>query len=449
MKKSTLLFVLSFFFILNLTYMPTEAQEKPIEQKKAEEEAAIAEARKRKAEAERDEAKAKKDAAALNDPVSDKDRVLLEKEKAVAEKERILANREIYKGPEVTIKDGKITSAGDFIETRVLARKTLRQAFEKIVTQMKVKDKFKKATFVIYNQSDFPAMELYASMMDQLDLLKLQIEKANQNGINAIDKPNDYKTDDFTMGDPLLAGYAASGILRTAADIVSLFKTSTDYKTTDIAFDATTIAGALKNAGDDDWSIFDPATYPVNTIKRSGATSDFLQKLNEIEQAAIAAASTYTKLESKIKGINDVITAEKLKNPKDEAKIKRLEKHVVLLTPVLNNIKTLQNSFDQLQTTLSTVDATTKLSPQAVLLKSERLMSKLNQDKVYVIKMTASSKGTNKVTENIWRSSTIEFSGGTELNVLIYASNGEIIYSDFVTEYTQFMPSDKIKPNNK
>lgn len=437
------LIFINLLFVLFMS-TPSNAQEKTPEEKELERQAAIAESQKKIAEAKLAATKADKEAASLNDPISQKDEALRDKEIAVAEKEAALARRELFKGPEIAGNTGKITSTGDFVESRILALNMLSNSMTTLVTNMNNRDPFKNKiiTLVVYNQADMPSIELYASMLDGLKSMSQAFGRANKATADAIAKPNPYDKEGFAMGDPLLLGYAASGILRTAADIVSLFRTTTEFKNFDMTIDDVTLVAALKKSlttNNLSWKVFHPALYPVNTIKSNGATSGLMDVINTLQTQSTLANTRIGEVEAKIASIK--ILMEKETNAQRKA---RMQKHIDLFAPFAAELKSLNSSFAQLQTILTTVDTTTKVTAQGLLLRAERLFKKLNEDNVYTLKLTMQSKGSNKITENLWRNASIKHAAGVELSSMVFNGEGEIVFADVMSKYTPYTDSGNI-----
>lgn len=418
------------------------------EEKEFDKQAAIAQSKKLIAEATLAEAKAKKEAAALNDPISISDKEQAENEKAIAtaQKEAALAKRELFKGPEIAGNTGKISSTGDFIESRILAQQTLSQALSQFAVALNSAISTVD-TLVIYNPADFVAMESYASMLDGLKAMDRAYSRTDNASRNALDKPMVFAAQARSLAtDPMLIGFAAAGIVRTAADIVSLFRTTSVYTNTDITVDELTIAASLKAAiirNKFTWKVFYPALYPVNTIKPlAAAASDFTDALNAIQALSQQADSRIAELEAEIERLKTVLAAET-----DASKKVVIQKRIDSLAPLVTELRFLNTSFTQLQTTLSATDPALKITGQALLLRAERITEKLNAPNVYVVKISAVSKGSNIVSENLWRNASIKHSGGTELNALVFAADGELVFSDTRYSYIPYKAPGEIEKN--
>ena len=423
----------------------SNAQDKPKSQEEIEleKQATIAKLKYDIALAEFNAQKAKKEAEDLKAPLDEKQQAELDKAIAEANKASVQAKREMYKGPDVTAPSGKITSDGTFIESRMLSQKTLANTMATLAKNIKADTNFKnieKVTFVIHNPSDVLGLELYATLKDQAEGMKKAYTSSNKNLKSLVDKQMDFTVQLGTLGgaDPLLAGYVASGILRTAADLVSLFKTTRDFKNFDLTIDDTNLTAVFKkNIGKA--KVYHPAVFPVNTIASAG-NSIFVDIMSNIQKLSVEGDGIIEKADKRLKTLNEEYGKEK-----DPAVNKRRKTFIDSFEPVIAELKSLKSAFNQLQTMLSTADATTKVTAQAAVMRAERLFTLLSADTTFTIKFSVTSKGSNKVSDNLWRSARIEHSAGTELNCLIFSRTGEIVFAESIVSYQQYLGSKQIK----
>lgn len=373
------------------------------------------------------------------------------KEIATAHKGAVEAGRAAVAGPEVTPPTGDITSSDGkvFIETCVLAQKTLKNALTAFIEKFAQTEMAggKPVTFVMHHASNFSSIELYHSLLRQVDIMEEALRRVNQATEAMFHKRTEVVTERIATApfaaDPLLPGFAIAGALRTAADIVSLFKTSTDYKIFDLTTDEAAIVAALKYAIQEkrlDWKVFYPAVYPVNIVKRRNADdSALLLKLSDVRTESDAAAKWMEMLNAKI----TELTSLQMMTPDDNAK-KEYQEKIDEYNTALSPLKGIYNAFNQLQMYLVTENAATKGTPLAALLHAEQLLEMLNKENVYVLKVSAVSKGTNKITKSLWRSARIYFTAGTELNCLVFAPDGEVVFTDVRYQYTPYTRPDDI-----
>jgi hypothetical protein len=263
---------------------------------------------------------------------------------------------------------------------------------------------------------------------------------SNKAAKDLLDKKPNFSSPPVTLGDPLIAGYAVSGILRTAADIASLFKTNNDFKNADISVDETDLVASFKISIPSDWKVFNPSVYPINTVKSSASISKFVEALNDVQKQVAVSDLRLADIDTKTKELATLLAAEK-----DPVKISNIKSFMDSFTPISTELKSLKSAFQTLQTTLSTADQATKITAQSVIMRAERLYSKLLEADVYVIKFHVTSKGSTKINESIWRSAKIEHSAGTELSCLVFGTDGEILFSESLHAYEPYKKSSDIK----
>ncbi len=286
------------------------------EEKQLAKQLALAEYKNKIAKADFEAAEAKKKLLALNNPLTEKDIATSRESLATSNLKAIQADRDVWKGPEVKALEGKITAEGTFIESRILANKTLIAAFEDLVNTIKSHKSFtpEKLTFVIYNASDLPLMELYASMLDQLEAMK----GCYKNTIASVDIMLSGALNQSALAggavDPLLMGYAAGGIIRTVADILSFFKTNTTFNNFDLTIDDTAMVACFIQAiskNELSWTVFHPSVYPINTIKTTSSKANkFVTLLNELRNLNNSAVSKLKIVEQKLAALLEASTLE-------------------------------------------------------------------------------------------------------------------------------------------
>ena len=381
----------------------------------------------------------------------------LEKQLAIAKLKNSIAQEQANaekaqpKGPDVAALQGNITSDGTFIESRILARKTLVEAFVKlgkaIETKSGLSEKGGAVDLVLYNAADLPYIELYAGIKRQLAMLDGDYDRviaAIEKGLAAPATQQESDKRDAGGGGGLeafggpglelekllpavgvlaapgavLAGYAAGAVLRTAIDLASLFRVDTEYKNFDLPIDDTALAAEFRKVIPGSWNLWHPAQFPVNTVVSAGAdTSELLGLLEQVAEKSMKAASLSAELAAKTKDG----------------------------TVVLDALKAIDAAFAQVQALLASVDNNTKSSTMNLLLRAERLLVIMKKDGAFVVKLAAVSRGSNKVSKWLWSSAVIRHSAGTELNCLIFTPTGEIKFADTQLKYTPYIKAEDIK----
>lgn len=349
-------------------------------------------------------------------------------DKAAAEAQKIAMDneRQKFKGPDVKAPEGKLTATGNFIETEILANKSLSVLTADLVGEIETHPNFKNKNlaFVIYHTASFPAIELYLGTIAQLDSLKELLAGIVAVAIDAI---NESPNDDAAGGaDPLTIGITAAGIIRTVADVFSLFKTNTAYTNYELAADENLVVSAFaevvgnRNTG---WKIYYPAVYPVNMFSGT-ANSAYTLLFNEVKKESNKATGLQKILETQVVTIDEQLLLET-----DESKKKLMRKRKERLNNIILSLQSTVTTFTQFEASLMTTAQDTKISMQTVILQAERLTSLLKATDTFVIKLSAKRNGSTMVKESLFFSAKAFHSGGCQLNCLIFGSDGNILYS--------------------
>ena len=406
------------------------------------------------------------------------DQANTEKAVADAKKARWDDQKGLLKGPEVGALSGGITSDGTFIESRILARKTLGAAFVALSAALKgsafFRDK-KDVRLILYNAADIPMIEAYAGLRIQLSTLLQHYTRANADADGLVKVPVAAATSGGRASQPgwslrgssgalpeaaelrgvaalagvapvvaalasgpMMAGYAGAAVLRTAIDVVSLFRVNTDYKNFDLPIDDTALAAEFKQALPGDWKLWQPACFPVNTVDGGGVgSSNLLDLLDKVQDKNKEAEMLTAKVNSRTRELGAALAVEK-----DMDRQQELQGRLDAFAGSLNILMVLTTAYTQLQGMLLATDTTTKASPLTMILQAERLTAMMKT--AYVVRLAAISKGSNKISQRLWSSAVIRHSAGTELNCLVFAPDGEIVFADTQLNYTPYMRAEEI-----
>jgi hypothetical protein len=410
-------------------------------------------------------------------------------DKAVADsrKAAFQSAKDQLSGPDVKALEGTLTSDGTFIESRILARRTMGEAFAALGKALHESPVFanEKPNLVLYNATDFPCIELYVSLKIQLTALRGEYDRINKHtdrmlepasadggsGSDGAGSAGEGASRDESMYEsmanvgmagavgaaavgavgvsaltgaasmPLLAGYAGAALLRTAIDVVSLFRVNTDFKNFDLPVDDTALAAEFKQHLPAGWKVWHPAQFPIHTIDEGASdASEFLVLMEQLQENNIRALALLARVNAKVTELNTLKAAEK-----DVSSRSRLQLELDGIGACVDPINTLNTIYTQLQGVLGAVDAATRASTLTMLLRSERLLTFLKAPGTYVVKLAAVSRGSNKISSSRWRSAKIRHSAGTELNCLVYDPDGQIVFSNTQLKYMPYKDSEAIK----
>jgi hypothetical protein len=447
------------------------------------------------------------------------------KKKAVADKERAEAEAAKLKAlvqplgtpANVIVPTGSVTTdAAGWVEAQMLAQEAARQITRRLTralctesitpgagqaTAQKVK------TLVIHSPSDLTGVELYGSIMGQLKNLKDELKKKNDEAKDFLEKTNPTRPPDpdITDSDLSLAFAApgiATGVIKSVAELLNLFRTDTSFTNQAITLDENTIVSHIvrsfnsgKVTGDNcsgPIRVYHPALYTPRLLETS-ETSDLIKLLNEVETAKIEAAGNVEKLDARIKQLNDLSAAFKSRDNKraewkkkkekelpgcneDEnptacrkkvlAEIKALEKDIAKLDDDLKVItagpekledwvkkltdlraKTqgLVTATNLISAKLNTPDETTKLTALAQLLRAERLHGILKADGAYTLHVAVKANGTTKVKKNLFVDAKVRHSAGADLTYQLIEGGGVIAQGDALKCYIAYQSARNVQ----
>ncbi|GGB23409.1 hypothetical protein [Puia dinghuensis] len=405
---------------------------------------------------------------------ADSQKAIAEASKATAE-----AQRDLLQPPNVTTLAGNITSDGTFIESRILARKSLGTAVAALGEALKNDPFFQNKTDIrlaLYNATDLPVIELYVGLSSQLFTLDKQFEAANTNINQLLDAlvaaaatattvapeaPDMAKKFDleslpaipFTPSlapaaglgalgaNPITIAYAGQAIIQTVMSLASLFRVNTSYNNFDLPVEDVALAAEFKKAIPIGWKLWHPAMFPANAIGQTESlASAFMSLLEKVLVQYNTAAGLLIKVNDKISQLSIALATET-----DATKKVALQRQLDQLSACLNALNALNSAFVQLQAMLATVDTATQATPLTTLLRAERLIALLKSGHTYIVKLSAISKGSNKVSQRLWSSAVIRHSAGTELNCLVFSPDGEIVFANTQLNYTPYLKPEEIR----
>lgn len=420
---------------------PTEEENKLAEQ------AAIAESKAKIAEAQLKLLQAQKGMAQANapaDPPTPEQEAASRAAIAESNKKAVVAYKDMVSGPEVKSLEGKITTEGTFIETRILAAQTLNKAMDSLVNAIKSSKPFsgKKLTILFHNPADFSVVQLYYSTIQQMEALAGKFEE----GIQLVTATlNPIKTASLAGGAitaPLLAGYAVAGTLRSAIDVISLFKSNTSFSNFELTADETNWVASFAHAAlKEHWQVYHPGMVPPGLIPPSAAgrfmrTWTNLKTLNET-------------LAQQIQLLDEAVAAQQAAlatvPPPDAATQQSINARIKELSTVKAQAQYMVPVYAQLEKLLLSSDATTNISVQSGIIRAEQLVQLLGEEDTYIIKLSVSSRGSNKISENLFRNARIYHSAGTAVSCLLFDKTGRILFAHNTSHYTPYKESGEIR----
>ncbi len=365
--------------------------------------------------------KALRDAVAANsEDVSDlqKETDLLTKRKAEVDAQKALLQSIFPSGTPKTI-EGKITGSEALtLENQIIAYEAVDNITNGIGEQ--VLDAIPDAgnsRIIIHNAADLNSIVQYITLMNQLkqgikvydDLLKPRIVLPGESGSSA-------------LASALMAPQLASSVLSSVIDLISMFRTDTEFKATAVNIDNQALIGHVAKsllAQKKNIQIYYPEIVPANILfMDDGDTLDIIEQLNTLLEKKSVAAQKVAEYEAQ-----------------DDA-----HKKTNGLRLAIPKLKALNDQVDKINADLLRADDKGQTTPLNTLIKAERLKKAGHSANSYVLYVKAlNSTGTTKLTKNLFTGSKMYHSGGAVISFILFDHQGAIVKSNTLHDYKGFI----------
>jgi hypothetical protein len=329
----------------------------------------------------------------------------LEKETAVAERERLGA---ILPKPTATPLTGKTTVDDKVIlESQILAYKALSEVSDNISGSIKLASP-RPAVVIIHNATDVTALQSYVTIKRQVDATVARYRALLPAG-----------SAEAGPASLLLGPEVATGLVRSAADLVALFRTDTEIKGLTFSVDeaalVSRISKGLQNSG---IPVFYPGVYPLRVA--AGDSSELLTSLSEVYVGKSKAEMIISRCDSSDKAVK--------------------EQCLNSFGDVLPLLKALNAQVEKFLTGLIAVDDSTKTNVLTSLIRAEGLRRMLEAENSCVLQLKVlAAAGSNKTTNNLFTGSKLYHSGGVVISYILFDRNGAIRLSDTLYNYDGFV----------
>jgi hypothetical protein len=266
--------------------------------------------------------------------------------RAEAEAARLKAQVQPLGAPaNVTVPTGSVTTdAAGWVESQMLAQEAARQIALRLTQSLcsqpitpgdSLAAAQKVKTIVIHSPGDLAGVELYGTILGQLDKLNDDLKKKNMEAAGALSKTDPTRaTPAGVLGfDPTIAFAApgiATGVIKSVAELVNLFRTDTSFTNQAITLNTDTVvahivrnfnAGAAKGSNNcvGPVRVYHPALYSPRLLDSSKG-SPLLKLLNDVETAKVEAAGNVEKLDARIKQLKELGAAVESREKKKKEK---------------------------------------------------------------------------------------------------------------------------------
>ncbi len=282
---------------------------------------------------------------------------------------------------------------------------------------------------IIYQEQDARAIHHYRLLLDQMQSLHKATELVFQRIQQIIRRANAWLenqplAESQNVGIGLIAVPAlASGIVKSVADLVQLFKKEVDIRSqSSLLTEEDAVALLQKEAlrAGLKLEIYYPKLYPVY---KTGVTSPFVEQWHSLAQSlqlAVEAAGNGPELLKRLQTWAD----------RDERRF-RLQQ----LTQEWND---LQAALTVIQTTHTQLKQEATQENALMIQPLEQLSQLLMNNSAYHLRLQVSSQGAYQITKRLWRNAVIEYHASVELNYMLFQSDGQLIRADKLSSRASF-----------
>lgn len=424
------------------------------------------------------------------------------KEKAEAEKSIAEAQRDKMKAELTPLGDqSKITApSGDvttdqagFVETQMLAQEAARAVAERLARELP-RAREGATTLIIYSGPEIASLSALALTLDQLEQLRREYEAKAEESRRALGEANlRLKTtadlpqlEAAAFAAVLAAPAVATGIVKSVAELVNLFRTTVEFKNKAVTVTEDMVVSylfkSLSETGRGEFVVYYPAFFPPNITASSDGTG-FVDVLNRIRESRLAALTNISELEAMAALLTTEIeaaesgsdakrqdaenkTAElgamaetdpgraaleaeieqlRVQSSRLETRAGRLESALNTVDDAKTNLQSLNAAAEQVTLSLETPDATTKLTPLSQLVRSERLASIMKGDGAFTLRLNVTANGTTMIRKNLFLSARVQHSAGVSLIYQLFDQGGRIVTADGMQFYFEFQTGKEVR----
>ena len=317
----------------------------------------------------------------------------LETALAKAQQEKVeaeLATRKAQLSPltdqsKITAPSGDVTATTDqagFVETQMLAQEAARKIVGKLATGL---ISAKAKTLVIYNNTEIASLSALAAVLEQLGQLVGEFDEQEANTIRVLNDAElvikepeadpQFEGGVAELASALILGPSiATGVVKSVAELVNLFRTTTEFKKQTVTVTEDMIVSCLVNEFDQvkepekKVSVYYPAVFPPNVVDTS-STPGFAAALKELNDRQLASQASIEALKSM-----EARLTTKMATAPSESQAK-FQFAIGAINDVKSRLQLLNTAGEQLIASLQTPDTTTKEKPISQLIRAERLAS--------------------------------------------------------------------------
>ena len=286
-----------------------------------------------------------------------------EQEEAAARRDKLKAQFEPFGDPtKVSVPTGSVTTdQAGFVESQMLAQEAAREITDRLSKFLRARTFSVTSTsggkqhaqivcaetLVIYNSSDITTLALYSSVLDQLKSFQREFEEKHGEAGSLL-LETDPKDPQKSIAPAVLAAPGiATGLIKSVAELVNLFRTDTEFKNKNITITEDMIVSYLIHSFNEEGktkrnakaaacsklpAIFYPALYPPNLLAASG-DSELIKIIRALGDAKATAKADVGLLDARIKLIEGIAANIENKGKKEKEKAAKEKEKAALKDP--------------------------------------------------------------------------------------------------------------------
>lgn len=347
----------------------------------------------------------------------------------------------------ITSPSGDVTSTTDqagFVETQMLAQEAAREIAGQLKTRL-IKAKVK--TLIIYNNIEIASLSALAAVLEQLEQLAREFDEQEANTDQVLADATLIMEESAAAVPPafaelvsslILVPSIATGVVKSVAELVNLFRTTTEFKRQAVTVTEDMIVSYLVNKFGEDVTVYYPAFFPPNVIDTSG-TPGFAAALKKLDKNRLAAQSRIAELESMATNLTTKMST----TPSGSQE--KFKSAINAINEVKSKLQVLNTVVEQLTASLQTPDVTTKEKPISQLIRAERLASIMKGEGAFTLRLAVTANGTTMIRKNLFTSAGVQHSAGVSLVYQLFDLTGRVVNADALQYYFEFKSADEVR----
>lgn len=345
--------------------------------------------------------------------------------------------------------EGTVKIDGDHpVESQILAYHALNRLAKKIT---EVVTGVKPKRILIHSEADINSLMSFQSFFEQMLLIRDELTSVNKGAKSALEEAvqtlSGEARSEMVAVPFALAPVIAGAVLRSAIDLLSLFRVDVSLKSKDLTINdlalVATVSGRLVGSG---VPVFNPSLIPPHLFAKESRVRENLRELDKLSSDLDETRRDLEQFQEKVKAavteLSDKLTAAAVPPP-DTKPLKqaidirqRVFDRLAISTARLNATTTAFNTFRE---TLLKTDEASGLNALARLLRSEKLSGAAGEDSHLLVLKVAAAGGGLKTKQSKFSSGKVMYSGGAIVEYLLFAPDGSTAAAGTLPAYTGFI----------